>query len=382
MVREKSALIDARINNSETRGPAGIHSATVFQALLRHERSRSDRDGSKFSLAVFDISGMSSNGKGIRRAGRHIQEKMRSIDELGWLDEQRLGVLLPVTGVEGGKKFATRVGESMPCTVFTYPTHWLSGSNGDSGNGSGHTNKLLFEDVLGRVFCHRVPAWKRCMDILGSLVAIVLSSPVFIIVSLYIKTVSRGRVLFMQKRVGYKGKQFTFLKFRTMHEKNDASDHRDYLKELIRTGKPMEKLDACRDKRIIPGGKILRKCCIDELTQLFNVLRGDMSLVGPRPCIPYEAEEYLRWHAHRFDVLPGMTGLWQVSGKNKLSFEQMIRLDISYMKRMSPLFDLKILLLTTPAIIRMVLEASFKKLSGKENRKEQKSAAEGSLENA
>jgi exopolysaccharide production protein ExoY len=88
-------------------------------------------------------------------------------------------------------------------------------------------------------------------------------------------------------------------------------------------------------------------------------------LVGPRPCIPYEAEEYLRWHAHRFDALPGMTGLWQVSGKNKLSFEQMIRLDISYANRMSPLLDLKILLLTCPAIIRMVFDASMKRIGSR-----------------
>jgi exopolysaccharide production protein ExoY len=102
--------------------------------------------------------------------------------------------------------------------------------------------------------------------------------------------------------------------------------------------------------------------CLDELPQFFNVLRGEMSLVGPRPCIPYEVEEYLRWHAHRFDTLPGMTGLWQVSGKNKLSFEQMIRLDISYANRMSFVLDLKILLLTVPAIIRMVFEASMNRI--------------------
>ena len=127
----------------------------------------------------------------------------------------------------------------------------------------------------------------------------------------------------------------------------------------------MEKLDRDRDPRIIPGGRVLRKACLDELPQLFNVLRGEMSLVGPRPCIPYEAEEYLRWHTHRFDILPGMTGLWQVSGKNKLSFEQMIRLDIAYTNRMSPMQDLKILLLTLPTVIGLVLEAGVKKLRGK-----------------
>jgi lipopolysaccharide/colanic/teichoic acid biosynthesis glycosyltransferase len=129
---------------------------------------------------------------------------------------------------------------------------------------------------------------------------------------------------------------------------------------------PMEKLDTTSDPRIITGGKVLRKTCIDELPQLFNVLRGEMSLVGPRPCIPYEAEEYLRWHTHRFDILPGMTGLWQVSGKNRLSFEQMIRLDISYAKTMSFLFDLKILLLTLPTIIGLVSEAVVRNIGNKQ----------------
>ena len=156
-----------------------------------------------------------------------------------------------------------------------------------------------------------------------------------------------------------------FMKFRTMYKNNDPCAHRDYLEELIKGGMPMEKLDCGRDPRIIPGGRIIRKACLDELPQLFNVLRGEMSLVGPRPCIPYEAEEYLRWHTHRFDILPGMTGLWQVSGKNKLSFEQMVRLDISYANRMSPLHDLKILLMTLPAIIGMVFEAGMKRMGMK-----------------
>jgi len=200
------------------------------------------------------------------------------------------------------------------------------------------------------------------MDIAGALAALAILFPIITLVSLYIKCVSPGTVLFRQKRVGYKGRPFTFLKFRTMHPNNDPTLHREYLKELIKGGQPMEKLDGGRDPRIIPGGKILRKVCIDELPQLINVLRGEMSLVGPRPCIPYEAEEYLRWHVHRFDILPGMTGLWQVSGKNRLSFEQMVRLDISYMKRMSLLLDLMILLRTVPTILGMVFEAIFRTL--------------------
>jgi lipopolysaccharide/colanic/teichoic acid biosynthesis glycosyltransferase len=124
----------------------------------------------------------------------------------------------------------------------------------------------------------------------------------------------------------------------------------------------MEKLDEY-DPRIIPGGRILRKLAIDELPQIFNVLRGEMSLVGPRPCIPYEADEYERWHTHRFTILPGLTGLWQVSGKNKLTFAEMIRLDIAYERNMSLWIDLWIIVRTIPTVIGLGLEGAGNRLA-------------------
>ncbi len=358
-----------------------LHSPETFKALLRHERSRSSRDGSEFSLAVFDVSSAVAGRNGMKRITDVLREKMRSIDEMGWLDVRSIGVLLPVTNRQGGRRFAARVSESvsdgpsLSWSVYTYPAEWLVGGNGGSDKdalptvlGSEAHTTDLDSPGSGR-FRHalslRIPAWKRGMDLAGSLLLIVLSSPVLLMIAISIKILSPGRVFFRQKRVGHQGKLFTFLKFRTMHENNDPSAHREHLKELIKGGMPMEKLDVGSDPRIIPGGRILRKASLDELPQLFNVLRGEMSLVGPRPCIPYEAEEYLRWHTHRFDILPGMTGLWQVSGKNKLSFEQMIRLDISYAQRMSFLLDLKILLLTLPTVIGLVFEAGLKKIRDK-----------------
>jgi lipopolysaccharide/colanic/teichoic acid biosynthesis glycosyltransferase len=348
-----------QMNYHQYQGRTSINSLAVFQALLRHERCRSDRDGSEFTLAVFDVSSMNHNGRGVQQVTKQIREKMRSIDEIGWIDPKSIGVLLPVTNIEGGWKFAHRVGESILCTMYTYPAHWLPGGDDiERVPSRSGTSK----DVIAKVFCHKVPVWKSCLDIVGALSLIILLSPLFLLMAVYIKAVSPGKVLYRQKRVGYRGRIFTFFKFRTMHENSNPAAHKEYLKELIKGGEPMEKLDGDGDPRIIPGGKILRKMCLDELPQFFNVLRGEMSLVGPRPCIPYEVEEYLRWHAHRFDTLPGMTGLWQVSGKNKLSFEQMIRLDISYANRMSFVLDLKILLLTVPAIIRMVFEASMNRI--------------------
>ena len=211
-------------------------------------------------------------------------------------------------------------------------------------------------EPLGTLFARPIPYWKQALDAVGSLLLLIALSPVFLLISLVIKIVSPGPVFYRQERIGYMGKTFTFWKFRTMHANNDATGHKQYLSQLIEHDVPMKKLDDGRDNRIIPFGKILRSSCLDELPQLVNVFLGDMSLVGPRPCLPYEAENYLQWHARRFDTVPGMTGLWQVSGKNRLTFKQMIRLDIQYSREMSPWLDAKILLLTAPAILGMVCE--------------------------
>ena len=141
------------------------------------------------------------------------------------------------------------------------------------------------------------------------------------------------------------------LKFRTMHCAAETVSHQSHLQELINSDKPMTKLDANGDARIIPFGKILRSSGLDELPQLINVLRGDMSLVGPRPCVPYEAEKYQAWQKERFNAAPGLTGLWQVSGKNRTTFTRMMELDIEYTRRKSLWLDLKIIFMTIPALL-------------------------------
>jgi lipopolysaccharide/colanic/teichoic acid biosynthesis glycosyltransferase len=161
---------------------------------------------------------------------------------------------------------------------------------------------------------------------------------------------SNGPVLFRQKRVGYRGREFVCFKFRTMRVDAESDSHRRHTQELIRSQSPMVKLDARRDPRLIPFGSILRVSGLDELPQLLNVVRGEMSLVGPRPCIPYECEAYEPWHWQRFNAAPGLTGLWQVSGKNRTTFDQMVRLDIEYSQRRSLWMDLAIMLKTVPAL--------------------------------
>jgi len=212
-------------------------------------------------------------------------------------------------------------------------------------------------DALDPFFVRKIPAWKRLMDILGSILGLILFAPVFLLIPLIIKIVSAGPVFFKQERIGFGGKKFIFLKFRTMKINCDPSVHRQYYARLINVYKTgddsaecMLKLDS-HDPQIILFGKLLRKTYLDELPQLVNVLRGEMSLVGPRPPIPYEVAEYSRWHNGRFDAVPGMTGLWQVSGKNSLSFKKMVRLDIRYSRNLSFIGDVKILLMTPLVII-------------------------------
>jgi lipopolysaccharide/colanic/teichoic acid biosynthesis glycosyltransferase len=208
---------------------------------------------------------------------------------------------------------------------------------------------------LSTIFIEKVPVWKRTFDIAMSLFALLVLLPIFSLIAILVKTASPGPLLFKQKRVGWGGKVFNLYKFRTMTSDADSSIHQQYLSELMKScnqngnaGDPMTKLH--QDTRIIKYGHFLRAAGLDELPQLFNVLMGQMSLVGPRPPIPYEVEQYKLWHKGRFDVVPGLTGLWQTSGKNKLGFNEMVRLDIQYAMNRSFLLDC-IILLKTPFVV-------------------------------
>ena len=194
------------------------------------------------------------------------------------------------------------------------------------------------------------PVWKQMLD-WG---CILLASPAVLIIGLFIALVirlgSRGPIFFYQDRVGQAGRTFRLYKFRTMKVNAETDSHRQHTQQLIRSGAPMTKLDVMDDPRLIPFGSVLRATGLDELPQLINVLRGEMSLVGPRPCIRYEYETYEPWQRERLSAVPGLTGLWQVSGKNRLPFEDMVRLDIEYFHRQSLWLDLKIMARTLPAL--------------------------------
>ena len=202
-----------------------------------------------------------------------------------------------------------------------------------------------------------VPSWKTILDLTCILLSIPLWLPVVLLLALWIKLASPGPVFFRQERVGHRGKRFMILKFRTMKVNVETRTHERHLEQLINADVPMTKLDAAGDPRIIPGGRFLRATGLDELPQLFNVLRGEMSLVGPRPCTPHEFKSYQVWQRERVNARPGLTGFWQVNGKNRTTFTEMIKLDIFYTKNMSLWLDLTIMLKTLPALMTQVIDS-------------------------
>jgi exopolysaccharide biosynthesis polyprenyl glycosylphosphotransferase len=200
-------------------------------------------------------------------------------------------------------------------------------------------------------------AFKRFYDIVLSLLLIAVFSPAFLVIILLIFISSPGPVFFRQKRIGKDARPFMFVKFRSMLMNTDETIHREYLKKLIANGDSADAKDGRRifkienDPRVTALGRFLRRTSMDELPQLFNVLKGDMSLVGPRPCIPYEYELYKEWHKRRLSVLPGITGVWQVRGRSAVNFDDMVALDIFYVENWSVWLDLKILFQTAPVVL-------------------------------
>jgi lipopolysaccharide/colanic/teichoic acid biosynthesis glycosyltransferase len=192
---------------------------------------------------------------------------------------------------------------------------------------------------------------KRAVDIALSLAAMPFLALFTLFVTIVMKFTSPGPVFFRQERIGYGGRKFKIYKFRTMKVGADTTVHQAYFSQLMDSNQPMVKMDSRGDARLIPGGWLLRASGLDELPQLFNVLRGDMSLVGPRPCLPSEFDQFLPWQRKRCNAAPGLTGLWQVSGKNRTTFEEMIRLDIHYAENPSLWLDFKIVFMTIPALL-------------------------------
>jgi lipopolysaccharide/colanic/teichoic acid biosynthesis glycosyltransferase/GGDEF domain-containing protein len=365
---------------AHTRGPDEFH------ALILRERARADRNGHRFSLLVFRLTGDPKRRQAERQLVRLLNERLRDTDEMGWYDARHVAAILPYVLKENAARIAENLcrnvfGVDEPIyTVYTYPESWFppeeNAAEDDKSAGPLNGDKmraamarqrlpLVFPDespmaampAHARFLYRPIPPWKRVLDVIGSGLAILVLSPLFLLAALWIRLISAGPVFFRQERIGYMQQPFELLKFRTMPVNVDTTEHTRYVRKLIvedSENQPMTKLE--RPRTLIPMGRLIRAACIDELPQLINVWRGDMSLVGPRPCLAYEAEEYLRWHTRRFDSLPGMTGLWQVKGKNRTTFKEMIRYDISYERNRSLWLDLRILLMTPWAILKQLLD--------------------------
>jgi lipopolysaccharide/colanic/teichoic acid biosynthesis glycosyltransferase len=344
----------------------GVIPLDEMRRLLEMERARAERTGQEFSLLTFVLPGGDEGRRVLPRLAAALFKRVRAIDTVGWLDESQIAVLLPETPPPGahllGEEIVDRLavqGWTVSCKVcaFSKVCRPWTGPRGRAGTDGLVDGPLTGtglaapegDEPLEPLFAVRLPLWKRAADLIVSAAGLTVLWPLMLLVSLAVKLSSPGPAIFRQERVGRAGRTFAFLKFRTMHTGNDPSGHRSYVTGLIDSDLPMNKIED--DPRTFPLGRLLRKTSLDELPQLINVLRGEMSLVGPRPCLPYEAAEYSRWHARRFDLLPGMTGLWQVSGKNDRTFREMIRLDLAYARSLSPWRDLKILFLTPLAVL-------------------------------
>lgn len=201
------------------------------------------------------------------------------------------------------------------------------------------------------------PAWKRLLDAFLIILSLPVLFPIVVCVALWVRLSSRGPILFRQKRVGHGGELFTIYKFRSMRVSAGTNVHTKHVQHLMKTDSKMTKLDCLGDSRFIPGGAILRMTGLDELPQLLNVLKGEMSLVGPRPCLPEEYDLYQPEDKQRFAVHPGLTGYWQVKGKNHTRFSEMIEMDCTYVRHRSLLLDLSIIAQTPWALIKQVLES-------------------------
>jgi lipopolysaccharide/colanic/teichoic acid biosynthesis glycosyltransferase len=342
--------------------------------MLTLERRRAERSRKPFVLMLLDSGPIRKNGSNVgfaERLASVVMHATRETDLVGWYEngailaviftEINLDGTSPITEVLHSKVVKAlrenldhKVASKLAITVHLFPESW------DKDHPDRVADMRLYPDLSPKASKKQARiVVKRGIDILGSGILLLILFPISAAVALAIKLSSQGPVIFEQERLGQFGKRFKCLKFRTMYTNNDPKIHREYVQSFI-TGKTgaQEKDEfeptvykIKNDPRITPIGKFLRKMSLDEFPQLWNVLRGDMSLVGPRPPVPYEFEVYDFWHRRRvLEVRPGVTGLWQVSGRSRTCFDDMVRLDLRYAQRWSLWLDFKILLATPRAV--------------------------------
>ncbi len=373
---ENTPRLDDLLSGSQQTAVREVLDEKTFRKMIAIERKRTERTAEPFLLMLLECVDCPAQGKdsqGFDGLINALLSTTRETDVIGWYKEHRaIGILF--TGIASDCKntcvgaILNRVSAALQGKLFfeqfvqlsislhLFPDDWNHGGSGDP------SNPVLYPDLhqdgkdkRGMLFL------KRSMDILGSIFLLLLLLPLFALIAVAVKATSKGPVFFRQQRVGQYGRHFTFLKFRSMRAGNNHSAHMQYVRQMIAgsaervsargNGEGVYKLVS--DPRITPLGRFLRRTSLDELPQFLNVLKGDMSLVGPRPPIPYELEAYQTWHRRRvLDVKPGITGLWQVTGRSRVSFDEMVRLDLHYANFWSPWLDFKILMRTPAAVLK------------------------------
>jgi len=355
--------------------PNDILPQEAFHKMITLERKRTERSRKPFLLMLLDTGSELPSDRSSRLLVdvlNALAASTRETDVTGWYARGAVvGVMY--TEIAPGDRSSivatmlARVSNSLrenlgleqfhrvKLSFHLFPEDW---DHEDPGRPS---NPTLYPDLSDRDDSRKhLHSVKRAMDVFGSGLALIMLAPLLVLIAAAIKASSNGPIFFRQKRVGQHGQCFTFLKFRSMYVNNDASQHKQYVRQLI-AGQAAKSpstdpnggvFKLTNDPRITRVGRFLRRTSLDELPQFLNVIRGEMSLVGPRPAIPYEVEAYDIWHRRRvLEAKPGITGLWQVQGRSRVGFDEMVRLDLRYVRCWSPWLDLKILLQTPKAVM-------------------------------
>lgn len=354
------------LRRSKSRGVStpSLMPEAEFKQLVHRERERSDRTDRRFSLAVFTFPSEAWTRESIRAFCSLLDARLRTIDEYGFLDERQIGILLPETDSTG----ARAAGKSIQAAYFdrceiqlefqlrAHPYIDHSNREQDSGRAGGSSTGPVsaapshdanYVSPISPLLLQGTLAWKRTMDIVGASIGLVLAAPILLVAGIAIKRGSSGPVIFSQLRSGKGGEPFRIYKLRTMGA--DADARKSELRSISEQDGPAFKLRD--DPRVTTVGRFLRKTSIDELPQLWNVLMGDMSLVGPRPLPCDESNACTIWQQKRLDVKPGITCIWQVSGRSTVSFVEWIRMDLRYIRKCCVVFDVKLILKTVRAVI-------------------------------
>jgi exopolysaccharide biosynthesis polyprenyl glycosylphosphotransferase len=356
----------------------GVLDRQSFRRMLYLEQRRTERSRRRFVLMLLESESLLTAGENEETFDQIVEALSRSTretDVTGWYETGSvIGIIFTEIGPSEGRSVASailaKVSAALTSTLsieqinqisisfHVFPEDWSGTGNGSSSSSQGPALRL--ESGVNGGPKKASLAVKRGIDIAGSALALILLSPVFLAIAVAIKLTSRGPILFRQRRVGQYGEPFTFLKFRSMRCETDPSIHEEFIAQFIAGeagasdshSQRQNVFKITKDPRLTSIGGFLRRSSLDELPQFFNVLIGEMSLVGPRPPIPYEVARYDIWHKRRFlAVKPGITGLWQVTGRSRVTFDEMVRLDLKYARTWSLWLDIKILIQTPRAVL-------------------------------